>query len=44
MTYFISFFPLMASFPIFVLPSETYNNELKNLFLRLKRKLKINKL
>jgi hypothetical protein len=39
--YTISFVPLMATFPIFVLPAKIYRTEFKSFVKRLSRKLKI---
>jgi hypothetical protein len=41
--YTISFVPLMATFPIFVLPAKIYRTEFKSLVERLSKKLKITK-
>jgi hypothetical protein len=41
MAYFISFAPLMGTFPIFVLPAELYKTEFKNILERIHRKLRI---
>jgi hypothetical protein len=41
--YTISFVPLMATFPIFVLPARIYRTEFKNFVKRMRKKLKITK-